>query len=772
MYSTMVRLWSGVALINHDAGDGGGKIVFDTVIRYRLQASGIPLREVEECRDAQVSVPLTRPQASCTSPTVCDTNSTDRDVACVTSAPHFDFAGVYPVQWQHPTRGGAERPLGQQKRGWCWGWMFHQRFTRPKCGTPSVSRVESEGASDSRTPTLTQHPRSILCCSASTAETASLPPYGTNGDEGRLQIDGEEDSIATTATATPMTWCSLMSSSSVQCLFVCGGDGTLRRVANTLQESYHSRSRVKVTPPPPLFGWQCSSMCSASSENLASSGKQESRMSRKTTTTITSGRDLCALGGNGNAHNQVKVTETENDHQEEPLNRCGKEDVGSGSWWWRKPIVLVPTGTRNSVASHLGVTSAERSLRSFAAGRTEKLWVWALTTHCGVSDDHERPPPHGYASPSPPREASLHETRTYFVSYLLLGWLAKEEVVWQSWRREWNEFVALPRLAARPTRGASVVCESCTTSYVPSSSYSSVVGHQLLRWWSHLYALQWWRPRRRLIYADLFLRIDGADVSRTTSGSGYDVRRQNNVEESIHGEVDDDDDEDRKGESMSFDRCGDHERGTSRCALLHSGHDDDIRERQSKGGWIRVAGPLQLLVVAALPSQGEMCWLTPSAEPRSRLLSVTVADATASSLRLWHLARREARSGHILEEDGVKIFERVTDVQIVFHPSSRYTENLRRTAKGGGGGEKRWSIANIWTPDRPHKKLSHTDNPPIFQQEDSDDLSLHWDKKHHLSDKSHRHFTIGLVDGDVVQFSPSECVHIHSTSNFLNVFSG
>lgn len=589
-----------------------------------------------------------------------------------------------------------------------------------------------------------------------------------------VEEEGGGDGVAvsnTSRAATPSRWVSLFSSVSVQCLILCGGDGTLRHVANTLRQQQQEQQQQHCLGD--RRGWpssdekhvrpSCLPPCSSAhtqSGVMDDEGDNNNNTSHVDPFFPSSSSDRY---GDSSAESEKSRRQDEGDHFQTT------ESVTD--LWWRKPIVLMPTGARNSVAFHLGVTSAERALSSFAVGRTEKVWLWECSStlkgpdihdphdHRSHHHDHEDQAPSDYSlndgslngevgspvvtEPSecleeeplfhsslslscintatqsrrrrrsrddvppvhlptcsasanekgagaggvdgcPPAEVGTdpfsRSSSSCFVSYMLVGWLAREERVWRSWRREWNEFVALPRLSARSRRDEAA-CEGSiasvdanvdaaagrlpTTSPSSLSSFSSV-GHRLLRWCSHLYALQWWKPSRRLIHADLRLRLASSCASGGRVGPHHP-----------------------------------HQQNTIRTSPTSHHH------HQRNTEWIRIAGPIQLLVVAAFPSQGETCWLTPTAEPRSQQLSVTIADGTASSLRLWHLARREARAGHVLEEDGVRTFHHVEEVELDFHSRSS-----------------------------------------------SDEAAIPL-----------------LIDGDVVQCASTETIHIRKTSHFLNVCS-
>lgn len=80
----------------------------------------------------------------------------------------------------------------------------------------------------------------------------------------------------------------------------------------------------------------------------------------------------------------------------------------------------------------------------------------------------------------------------------------------------------------------------------------------------------------------------------------------------------------------------------------------------------RRVGPLRMLVAAQLPQLQAGYSLTPTATYHQGRLTVTTATDDVTRLRMWHLLRREAREGYVLEEDGVAVHEGMQGLRIEF----------------------------------------------------------------------------------------------------------
>ncbi|KAI5689638.1 Diacylglycerol kinase catalytic domain containing protein [Leishmania braziliensis] len=89
------------------------------------------------------------------------------------------------------------------------------------------------------------------------------------------------------------------------------------------------------------------------------------------------------------------------------------------------PLLLVPTGLHNSIATSLGVTSAERAVSSLVVGRTARVPLWAV---------HLRRP-HSSSSAFPMR---------YMCSYVSTGTYAASVQRQSSWKEAQEDYVFLP----------------------------------------------------------------------------------------------------------------------------------------------------------------------------------------------------------------------------------------------------------------------------------------------------------------------------------------
>ena len=90
----------------------------------------------------------------------------------------------------------------------------------------------------------------------------------------------------------------------------------------------------------------------------------------------------------------------------------------------------------------------------------------------------------------------------------------------------------------------------------------------------------------------------------------------------------------------------------------------DVRLRRKDGATSQFTSPVKSLVLSQMSMQHSGYSLTPRANFTSELLCATVADNSASRLRMWHLLRKEAKMGGILCEDGVHEFSDVVEVTL------------------------------------------------------------------------------------------------------------
>lgn len=269
--------------------------------------------------------------------------------------------------------------------------------------------------------------------------------------------------------------------------------------------------------------------------------------------------------------------------------------------WLHKPIVLLPCGSVNALASHVYGCETNRSptraITAFVTARTEPLHLWSLqrrVTTAGVEQQDERQQP---AEAAPSSHLVREEGQRCFVSYVHLGVLAAQQSNWAWLRQTWNDNPSLPTISASRLSNCSIRGDG------------SAVGSR-------------WLWMCTLLYTIVFAKLP-------TVQGWLEVRRQ------------------KEETPATLEREG-------------GDGEDDSRE------WIRVEGPLKLLMISPLSSQGSLGILTRGAgySPRNPSLSVTVATAEASRARLWHLLRQEALDGELEEEDGVRVFEHVDRIRL------------------------------------------------------------------------------------------------------------
>ncbi|GET90626.1 hypothetical protein, conserved [Leishmania tarentolae] len=89
------------------------------------------------------------------------------------------------------------------------------------------------------------------------------------------------------------------------------------------------------------------------------------------------------------------------------------------------PLLLVPTGLHNSIATSLGVTSVERAISSLVVGRTVRVPLWAVHLHR----------PHSSSSACPVR---------YMCSYISTGTYAASVQRHSNWKKVQEDYVSIP----------------------------------------------------------------------------------------------------------------------------------------------------------------------------------------------------------------------------------------------------------------------------------------------------------------------------------------
>lgn len=208
--------------------------------------------------------------------------------------------------------------------------------------------------------------------------------------------------------------------------------------------------------------------------------------------------------------------------------------------------------------------------------------------------------------------ASTMTVKGCCLTAVVLGCLVEEQQRYQRFRSEWNQVVALPAIASGAPK--TPLASGDAFDLFRKESGGSLRGTRWLHWMSLWCTL--WRPSRFAVPATLFLHFKEKDFPSHFEPSW--------------------------AEEAAAEKPG---------------------ERA-----LRVHGPFALVMLSAFPSIGSDMWLTPTANPRSQQLTVTVAGRTSTRLRLWHLLRREARVGEVESTDGVCSFDRVCRVAVHIDP--------------------------------------------------------------------------------------------------------
>lgn len=87
------------------------------------------------------------------------------------------------------------------------------------------------------------------------------------------------------------------------------------------------------------------------------------------------------------------------------------------------PVLLVPTGVHNSIATSLGVSSAERAASSLVVGRTVRLPLWAVRLH---------------------QPGATGEVLRYMCSYVATGAYAAAVQRQHAWKAAQDDYVSVP----------------------------------------------------------------------------------------------------------------------------------------------------------------------------------------------------------------------------------------------------------------------------------------------------------------------------------------
>lgn len=490
------------------------------------------------------------------------------------------------------------------------------------------------------------------------------------------------------------SWMGLMKEPAVKALVLCGGDGTLHHVANALHRA-----------------WYRSHLCAAGGGGEDDDGCPRSSPVRKRRSTLSSPDSASSV-----SFASVEGEEEGQERREREKRR--EEEVKDEAPFWEKPIVLLPAGVHNTVAYHVGITSPEQSIVSFSLARPESIRVWEIRrvrVQGGGGGGGEWSglemwkgeiggDPQGSSSlpsvpPPPPRCA--------FISHLVCGVLVEQWWCYHYWREEWNRRLALPTIDATTeaftypasSGGGGVDTRASfslpkgfmsgggTFDLVSASSSSSsfslsplsplrTLGIYLLRFLSTAYALYGTARERRVVWCDISVTIADPRPSPSTppfssSSSSFSSPPPTATRINRH---------DLPHTSTTFQNHPPPPPPSS------STHDSSLRPHDTRECHLK--GPFQLVVASPFPSQGASCWLTPTANPRAGKLTVVVVTEEASSLRLWHLLRREAPTGDILEEDGVHLFSNVIGMEMIPHSlSSRVPEQRKRRWWWRGGGD-------------------------------------------------------------------------------------
>lgn len=458
----------------------------------------------------------------------------------------------------------------------------------------------------------------------------------------------------------------------------------------------------------------------------------------------------------------------------DPTPHCG--------WGWvRKPVVMLPCGESNNIASHFGVSAPERGITSFVLARAEPLWVWE-GHHFSLRKPTRQTNNDDEASNSSNNTDTSARRSFLFLSHVIFGVAAQERRAWEALRSEWNQLVALPSLGGGPERsvvGSEAAAYSAAagvgrwcravlrrftlayTLWPPQALWARLLAStsSLLSWRgseSHRHAgedqqggLRACRGRRvgttRYVYCDLTYRT----APRTGTADAVDADGEGR-ESSMPSVTAISSTAGKRHHSLEPPSPA----STTSSSQSKSNNSNKNNSHTIKGGGYRtIIGPFVLLVLSTLPSQTSDCWLTPSARHRDGELSITLATAAATPFRIWHLLRREAPTGEITEEDGVQCLHRVVEARLRW-----------------------WNAEEILMWESPT-------SPDARVTQDKDD-----DEEDQSSTTSPSRATAGapektapiatstvdcVVDGEVLQLSvsPSSSMMlvVHRTPNYLNV---
>eukprot|EP00796_Vickermania_ingenoplastis_P011638 gene11638-8023_t len=503
-------------------------------------------------------------------------------------------------------------------------------------------------------------------------------------------------SSALPLTGADLPWDALLAHPAVQALVVCGGDGTIHHVANTLQRHWVEQQQLQQKSPARSGAEKPIKSTAASVERE----KEEAEVAGGAAQhpDETGGKKVSPLTVSSSPYQKSDQTAEAAAPAADATRRSS-----SASSWVRKPIVLLPAGATNNVAFQLGLDSPERAVTGLVLPRTEKVWIWELRRYGAGRPsltDSENASLHGGGSSAAPLASSSAtegravaggtdgrraNTRTgcdgddinekevgrcAVVSHVLFGVLAAEQRYWQQLRREWNQFVALPQLSAATQKqtpaDAAAAAAEVPTSNTDLSAYASGSFARIGSGWAR-----------------------GCTLLLATLVARYRRRQQQRL--AVPGDL---------------------------TLIL----DPSSSEHRAESDVVHLKGPFQLVVASAFPSQTPTCWLTPAADPRSRLLSVTLVTPEASAARLWHLVRHEGAEAEVLEEDGVQCFNRVKEVRLHLwrKEGERTSLSRRRTAK-----EK---------------------------EKEAKDTGVE-----------------GVVDGELVQFPRGETIRLSCSPNWMNI---
>lgn len=570
-------------------------------------------------------------------------------------------------------------------------------------------------------------PLSTTTTTTSSASSSSVPYFSTD----------------TAASSSDRAWVTLLQDPSVKALVLCGGDGTLHDVTNVLHRQWYRSG----------LGTECARLSLTHPKEKVKEEEVETDGVAHTTPTACSSERR--VPHHSLPHSSVA--------KGPPLPSSSSSSDSLA--WWRKPLILLPSGVRNSMAYHVGITTPEQTIVSFAAGRTEPIRVWELrlggtnevveeeARHAeNQNDTPPTPTPTPTTTLPPPNEekgeAMWEKGRRpptdgirAFHSYIWCGVVVQQHQCWCRLRERWNEYMTLPFISATGAPLGAAAAPSVRVlpmgfmsggggshSRTPLSFSTMSLSFSFFSRWSHawlqllstVYALFCVPLSKRCLWVDVWLTLPATSPPPSLAVSSSSSPPPH--------------------ESLSADPAAAPQ------TVVY-----------------RLQGPFQLLAVSPFPSQGASCWLTPAARPRSGRLCVTLATARATPLRLLHLLRREVPCGDVLEEDGVCVIPDVLRVQWTPQDQPRSplscasSLSLDADSNGAGMACERRGVTNESTATTRRRRNDVKNDPHHPNRDEKGEEASGWMDV--------------LVDGESVQLPLHQSVDIQATTHFLNICS-